>query len=127
MENTELRLLARISAKDHLHIRGEHRLLNAVSYWSAGSPPHTWRTRQFKGFDTVWNGITSTYVENTKLVQTGQILQQDHLHIRGEHPSIVVWIILFIGSPPHTWRTRKAYEYRLNRLRITSTYVENTK
>ena len=41
-------IIQNANCKDHLHIRGEHRLLNAVSYWSAGSPPHTGRTLRCK-------------------------------------------------------------------------------
>ena len=31
-----------------------------------------------------------------------------------------------MGSPPHTWRILSHHNFRLNNLRITSTYVENT-
>ena len=72
-------------------------------------------------------GITSTYVENTKADELGIPFAQDHLHIRGEYKSPLAVLIALLGSPPHTWRIRLLHLFHHSRLRITSTYVENTK
>ena len=50
-----------------------------------GSPPHTWRKPTF--FSALWQGIgiTSTYVEKTKVKTYFAQKNQDHLHIRGEN------------------------------------------
>ena len=50
-----------------------------------GSPPHTWRIhgsiKEVQGYQ----GITSTYVENTLGGYLKTDLTKDHLHIRGEY------------------------------------------
>ena len=70
--------------------------------------------------------ITSTYVEKTQLIKMVIIIYGDHLHIRGENISNLINKIVYSGSPPHTWRKRKADSAAIARLRITSTYVEKT-
>ena len=52
---------------------------------------------------------------------------RDHLHLRGEHFSVQLCILRFLGSPPLTWRTPKRIRYHHTIIGITSTYVENTK
>ncbi len=41
-------VLCLINFKDHLHIRGEHHSIVFIKVGVEGSPPHTWRTQQFK-------------------------------------------------------------------------------
>ena len=53
--------------EDHLHIRGEHSLVDVIEVTKLGSPPHTWRTLRANLKITVVFRITSTYVENTLL------------------------------------------------------------
>ena len=55
--------------EDHLHIRGEYRLIWQSVMLRIGSPPHTWRIRYFQA--SLWRSfrITSTYVENTKMTE----------------------------------------------------------
>ena len=126
MENTVTHLTLVRRSKDHLHIRGEHRVYDADGLSPTGSPPHTWRTHY------VWDDkkeaprITSTYVENTDLPPICDRLPKDHLHIRGEHLISCVRTNLHLGSPPHTWRTQKAIYPLVSSFGITSTYVENT-
>ena len=52
--------------------------------------------------------------------------EKDHLHIRGEYTWKQVFILIIIGSPPHTWRIRHSKKFYHGRSGITSTYVENT-
>ena len=92
-----------------------------------GSPPHTWRTQSFCHFAEIGDRITSTYVENTSLCPIFLSHFLDHLHIRGEHKAFAILQKSGIGSPPHTWRTLKLVLLKKSKLRITSTYVENTK
>ena len=73
------------------------------------------------------NRITSTYVENTLSVIGITIGHEDHLHIRGEYELLTVLTVLRSGSPPHTWRILTFYGHLRPMLRITSTYVENTR
>ena len=72
------------------------------------------------------NRITSTYVENTIFPSVTMAVFQDHLHIRGEYRDLNRNKDFRAGSPPHTWRIPVLQEQSYTRLRITSTYVENT-
>ncbi len=94
--------------------------------YKRGSPPLTWRTRSELGSSIPVPGITSTYVENTALLEFADGFIQDHLHLRGEHSVLVSLIVSELGSPPLTWRTLCIEDFRMEKLRITSTYVENT-
>ena len=51
---------------------------------------------------------------------------KDHLHIRGEYNFSIFRFFIFRGSPPHTWRIQIKFADYNPRIRITSTYVENT-
>ena len=112
--------------EDHLHIRGEYRLIWQSVMLRIGSPPHTWRIRYFQA--SLWRSfrITSTYVENTIFPSVTMAVFQDHLHIRGEYRDLNRNKDFRAGSPPHTWRILVLQEQSYTRLRITSTYVENT-
>ena len=70
--------------------------------------------------------ITSTYVENTNIDCIKNIINRDHLHIRGEYPSRRRFQRSKRGSPPHTWRIHNHNFSSWIFNRITSTYVENT-
>ena len=74
---------------DHLHLRGEHMIDKAQQARRQGSPPLTWRTLDGAGLDIDDNRITSTYVENTLLDEDNLLTTQDHLHLRGEHISLL--------------------------------------
>ena len=91
-----------------------------------GSPPHTWRIQNLQIPVNPKDGITSTYVENTNLDDFYSSESQDHLHIRGEYRDLNRNKDFRAGSPPHTWRILVLQEQSYTRLRITSTYVENT-
>ena len=91
--------------EDHLHIRGEHSLVDVIEVTKLGSPPHTWRTLKFPFSSRSFLRITSTYVENTTPEQVEQYKKEDHLHIRGEHLVPNMTYYPRMGSPPHTWRT----------------------
>ena len=71
-----------------------------------GSPPHTWRIPKLMTMAKRLKRITSTYVENTKMILLFYFGLKDHLHIRGEYGH-------YIDESGHAER-------------ITSTYVENT-
>ena len=68
----------------------------------------------------------STCVENTLRDLPGQGRNEDHLHIRGEYVADPCGSILYVGSPPHTWRIRICDGQPRVYRGITSTYVENT-
>ena len=112
--------------QDHLHIRGEHLHDFTFTIFDVGSPPHTWRTLEWKAESNDISRITSTYVENTQHSCQYVPALQDHLHIRGEHIYLHIKIRVVKGSPPHTWRTQIDSFVALRNIRITSTYVENT-
>ena len=82
------------------------------------------KEQDFTSVTTVTVGITSTYVENTKIFCTFRVKLWDHLHIRGEYlqrhaltmicggspPQYTTWFNhhqRVRGSPPHTWRILK--------------------
>ena len=88
VEKTYFLTLLPYLAKDHLHIRGENRLLVQVLLCGVGSPPHTWRKQIFLRICDCDYGITSTYVEKTLNCQVRHLEQWDHLHIRGENAGI---------------------------------------
>ena len=111
--------------QDHLHIRGENCWDSNPKMFSLGSPPHTWRKRNFGAFDNSFfritstyvektadcihnsscvHRITSTYVEKTHFLFLQDQLKKDHLHIRGENPRLEMNRLVVLGSPPHTWR-----------------------
>ena len=50
---------------DHLHTRGEYRLVVMMIRFCLGSPPHTWRIPSHKSHVRDSHRITSTHVENT--------------------------------------------------------------
>ena len=85
VEKTELWLLSKILDKDHLHIRGENSSNNSYLSINGGSPPHTWRKQYETDDHSETIGITSTYVEKTKVNRLALPHRQDHLHIRGEN------------------------------------------
>ena len=89
-------------------------------------PPRTWRIQPRWNGDIDSLGITSTYVENTLNMHLPLMHQQDHLHIRGEYSIVAIVIVSKVGSPPHTWRIQYQPVRLSGRLRITSTYMENT-
>ena len=92
-----------------------------------GSPPHTWRIPLSTYLPDDDLRITSTYVENTTNPRPAGGGQEDHLHIRGEYPALVVPTFLLLGSPPHTWRILEGGNVFKDEWGITSTYVENTR
>ena len=104
VENTLIIINKSQLVKDHLHIRGEYELLSTPDEDPIGSPPHTWRILRFSIYSHRLNRITSTYVENTLLLQIRIIRNQDHLHIRGEYLLPGYHNVKPKGSPPHTWR-----------------------
>ena len=89
---------------DHLHIRGEYRLDAIFVTLIEGSPPHTWRIPSKSKKPLPKEGITSTYVENTKIRIFPLNSYWDHLHIRGEYLKLSHYLHPRKGSPPHTWR-----------------------
>ena len=90
-------------------------------------PPRTWRILFFAVPDIVFYGITSTYVENTDCIFGSTSRPKDHLHIRGEYCQSLPDTKSQTGSPPHTWRILLGADLKKKILRITSTYVENTR
>ena len=126
MENTSAGIFKDSKIWDHLHIRGEYEEKIMEQADKSGSPPHTWRIRCYGECSTVFIRITSTYVENTGNCYSFMICYGDHLHIRGEYPTNPEYNVIAIGSPPHTWRILKDIRPNFHKLRITSTYVENT-
>ena len=85
VENTLHTSLIQLADQDHLHIRGEYRLIRGITEKSKGSPPHTWRILHVFADYTSRRRITSTYVENTHNHHLYSCLVWDHLHIRGEY------------------------------------------
>ena len=104
VEKTNVTDVAKDKTEDHLHIRGENNCRCSWSWYSLGSPPHTWRKPNHLSHYPEANRITSTYVEKTTSASRINLGIRDHLHIRGEN---ITWIELTFqqsGSPPHTWR-----------------------
>ena len=91
-----------------------------------GSSPLTWRIQFQSLLSCFIYRIISTYVENTSLrcKQTWQ--RWDHLHLRGEYLSDIVWLVSCLGSSPLTWRIHFFTSINVSRIRIISTYVEIT-
>ena len=91
-----------------------------------GSSPHTWRIREIYLPKKAVDRIISTYVENTGSQNIHDKCMQDHLHIRGEYNHMVLHSRSCLGSSPHTWRIQEITSDQCQKLRIISTYVENT-
>ncbi len=104
VENTLRPSVDAVGDKDHLHIRGEYKTKTAETQASLGSPPHTWRILCHHRSSPYGLRITSTYVENTGIIQLRLAKTWDHLHIRGEYLGMASLNSLASGSPPHTWR-----------------------
>ncbi|MBI1699757.1 hypothetical protein HYQ59_1103 [Lactobacillus crispatus] len=85
VENTNLSNDQSTLSEDHLHIRGEYRVLLSKELSGMGSPPHTWRIHFVVHEQIKKYGITSTYVENTAIDKDSESWGRDHLHIRGEY------------------------------------------
>ena len=101
-------------------------MVSSPTLYQAGSPPHTWRKPQKQWGRLQKVGITSTYVEKTKILMYCDENKRDHLHIRGENQMYGTQVVDEPGSPPHTWRKQINSVVDLSSLRITSTYVEKT-
>ena len=91
-----------------------------------GSSPLTWRIPLWKPDEINAIRIISTYVENTKIPKMVGDLDQDHLHLRGEYPKFLEWVLINSGSSPLTWRILIFLNPKNYFFRIISTYVENT-
>ena len=115
-----------LTDEDHLHIRGENKILDMCCGSKMGSPPHTWRKPNSTGAFHCSLRITSTYVEKTRTKERYKVIYEDHLHIRGENLEIYIEPTQCMGSPPHTWRKPSLPEHSKTNLGITSTYVEKT-
>src|SRR5699024_5805492 len=90
-------------------------------------PPRTWRILFFAVPDIVFYGITSTYLDIRDCIFGSTSRPKDHLHIRGEYCQSLPDTKTQTGSHPHTWRTLLGADLKKKILRITSTYVENTR
>ena len=101
-------------------------IFREIPWYKSKMPPRTWRIQPRWNGDIDSLGITSTYVENTLNMHLPLMHQQDHLHIRGEYSIVAIVIVSKVGSPPHTWRIQYQPVRLSGRLRITSTYMENT-
>ena len=108
VENTYVCLLRVFRIKDHLHLRGEHTVLEVACLVCLGSPPLTWRTHTSACLEDSALRITSTYVENTLFWTWLVWFAWDHLHLRGEHPTRRCLLCNKRGSPPLTWRTQSS-------------------
>ncbi len=97
----------------HPHIRGEHYGVSFDSTSWCGSPPHTWGTRRYPHPPGALSRFTPTYVGNTALRPRPPGRETVHPHIRGEHAIHQATGASRIGSPPHTWGTRKGQDVRL--------------
>ena len=104
VENTPLKGIENFIGGDHLHIRGEYKVIRIFGNLSIGSPPHTWRIHNVPLLHVPSLGITSTYVENTASFAQSRKWLEDHLHIRGEYSLAQPSSLVRLGSPPHTWR-----------------------
>ena len=85
VENTDNTTINFNGVKDHLHIRGEYKMVKQFTTIRTGSPPHTWRIQLMMMTLDQLKGITSTYVENTWYISRQSSSIRDHLHIRGEY------------------------------------------
>ena len=72
-----------------------------------GSPPHTW-------------GIPSA-------APSAQLETEDHPHIHGEYQFLIQKILFPRGSPPHTWGILPNFGGPSHVVRITPTYMGNTR
>ena len=114
------------NGKDHLHMRGEYFIIFVFFYQIRGSPPHAWRILTLVIAEATQMRITSTCVENTHLHDYCNVLNRDHLHMRGEYYNKSISDVLKKGSPPHAWRIHHVKRIFSFLSRITSTCVENT-
>ena len=126
VENTSLSLCSSTRSEDHLHMRGEYPCLSINIFSWSGSPPHAWRILTLVIAEATQMRITSTCVENTHLHDYCNVLNRDHLHMRGEYYNKSISDVLKKGSPPHASRIHHVKRIFSFLSRITSTCVENT-
>ena len=70
--------------------------------------------------------ITPTCVGNTFLECINEVLGEDHPHLCGEHPAVLIASLMSLGSPPPVWGTLFTRFVNLSEHRITPTCVGNT-
>ena len=71
--------------QDHPHIHGEHRCFRLSIPFRLGSPPYTWGAPLLDLDKCLETGITPIYMGSTHRVFIGDVGDQDHPHIHGEH------------------------------------------
>ena len=90
---------------DHPHLCGEHFAAWLKAIFNPGSPPPVWGTRASIKWAICAVGITPTCVGNTEDYLDFVEGNEDHPHLCGEHPVLVVNQVEGWGSPPPVWGT----------------------
>ena len=127
MGNTAVFLCNEKCNEDHPHIHGEYLSLPSSIPPISGSPPHTWGIRGNGAYTLDLGRITPTYMGNTPTLLSNGTHPGDHPHIHGEYELTCCLQTWISGSPPHTWGIPVEPPFGVYVLRITPTYMGNTK
>ena len=127
MGNTRSDISSNYVGKDHPHIHGEYYSFIINGYKHPGSPPHTWGIQRRIARHLTGQGITPTYMGNTEMHRLMTTTTKDHPHIHGEYSLTRIVRFELSGSPPHTWGIQTEHDSFILALRITPTYMGNTR
>ena len=87
---------------DHPRIRGEHAPLIRLVEYVRGSSPHTRGALGSTPTLTHEHGIIPAYAGSTRPYHVYISRIRDHPRIRGEHDGNGWWVLIILGSSPHT-------------------------
>ena len=107
VEKTKVPQVSYLPFEKHLHGRGEDASRVVLPWTTTETPPRTWRRPlpDFVPLLTCRN--TSTDVEKTYLVFSGNRVWEKHLHGRGEDPIHRTTGTHQLETPPRTWRRQQ--------------------
>ena len=110
----------------HPHARGEHKKFEWCAAFGYGSSPRAWGTPITLQAVPQASRFIPTRVGNTwenKPVNNNTAV---HPHARGEHESIVKFVLLVGGSSPRAWGTPLSKTSSMANVRFIPTRVGNT-
>ena len=107
-------------------MRGEYSLRRWSCWQRSELPPHARRIRRSGRNFLCLSGTTSACAENTKATGEAPELNWNYLRMRGEYPSVRMWVSMRMELPPHARRIQSTRAAAVLRNGTTSACAENT-